>query len=173
MNKLIFIFFTFFCAHIICAQEKKDFYDIARKGTVAEMKVHLKQNPKSVLEVNKDGFSALTLATYRGNNAVAQFLIENGADINGNSKMGTPLMAAIVQGNNDIAKLLIAKKADLNLVDDNGTTPLMYATQFKNIEILKLLLENKADKTKVDKNGKTAFEYAAFSNDDILINLLK
>jgi uncharacterized protein len=159
--------------HSPFAQEKKDIYDIARKGTVAEMELHLKQNPKSILEVNKDGFSALTLATYRNNNAVAQYLIEKGADINGNSKMGTPLMAAIVQGNNEIAKLLIAKKANINLVDDNGTSPLIYATQFENIEILKLLLENKADKTKVDKNGKTAFEYAAFSNNEELIKILK
>ncbi len=155
------------------AQEKLTIFDIARKGTVAEMEAHIKSNPKSYLEVNTDGFSALTLATYRGNNEVAKYLIEKGADLNGNSKMGTTLMAAIVKGNNDIAKLLIAKKAKLDLADENGTTALIYATQFKNIEMIKLLLENKADKTKVDKNGKTAFEYATFSNDDQIINLLK
>ncbi|RZJ99356.1 MAG: ankyrin repeat domain-containing protein, partial [Flavobacterium sp.] len=131
------------------------------------------QDPKIFNTVNDGGYSPLILACYRGNNEVAQFLIENGSDINGTSSMGTPLMASVVKGNIQIVKMLLSKKAAVDLADANGITPLIYAVQFNNVELTKLLLDNNADKTKVDKSGKTAFEYAVFSGNESLINLLK
>ncbi len=133
------------------AQEKSDVFDIARKGTVEQIRQLVQSNPKVVNETNKDGFSALILACYRGNNEVAKFLIENGSNINSNSDMGTPLMASVVKGNNEMATFLIEKKANLNLADANGTTALIYSVQFQNIEILELLLKNKADQPHKDK----------------------
>jgi uncharacterized protein len=163
-----------FCMSGIIAQEtKKDIYDIARKGTVAEATALIASNPKLVLEANKDGFSALVLAIYRGNNEVAKLLVDKGSDINGNSDMGSPLMAAVVKGNNEMAKFLLEKKANPNLADANGITALIYAVQFQNMEVLELLLKNKANKAHQDKQGKTAFEHAAFSGNEKIINQLK
>jgi uncharacterized protein len=174
MKKVFLHIILIFCFCLTAkAQEKLDIFDIARKGTVAQAKELVKSNPKAVNETNKDGFTALILACYRGNNEVAKFLIENGSNINGNSDMGTPLMAAIVKGNNEMAKFLIEKKAIVNLADANGTTPLIYAVQFQNIDIIEVLLKNKADQSHKDKQGKTAFEYAAFSGNEKIINLLK
>jgi uncharacterized protein len=162
------------CINFVNAQEtQKDIYDTARKGTVAEAKALIAANPKLVLETNKDGFTALVLAIYRGNNEVAKILIDKGSDINSHSDMGTPLMAAIVKGNNEMAKVLIDKKANLNLADANGVTALIYAIQFQNAEAIEMLLKNKADKSHKDKQGKTAFEYAAFSGNETIINQLK
>ena len=98
------------CTASTYSQTATDLYEIARKGTLIQAQELVKLHPKAVNEHNKDGFSALILACYRGNNEVAKFLIENGSDINGNSDMGTPLMAAIVKGNNEMAKFLIEKK---------------------------------------------------------------
>lgn len=155
------------------SQEKLNVFDIARKGTVEQVKEVLKTNSNAFKVVNDEGFSPLVLACYRGNNEVAKLLIETGSDINGNSKMGTPLMACIVKGNNEITKLLIEKKANVNNTDDNGTSALIYAVQFNNEIALKLLLENNADKTHKDKEGKTAFEHAVFAGNENIINLLK
>lgn len=171
--KKIYCLFLFIISFQFALAQEKNIFDIARTGTVTEAKVYIKENPKAVLSVNENGFSALVLATYRGNNEVAKFLIENGSDVNGNSTMGTPLMAAVVKGNNEIAKLLIERKASLDLTDENGVTALIYAVQFKNIELVKLLTEKKADKNIVDKQGKTAFEYAVFSENEEIMNLLK
>lgn len=171
--KKIYCLFLFIISFQFALAQEKNIFDIARTGTVADAKNFVKENPKAVLSVNENGFSALVLATYRGNNEIAKFLIENGSDINGNSAMGTPLMAAVVKGNNEIAKLLIEKGANLNPTDANGTTALIYAVQFKNVELVKLLVEKKADKTNVDKKGKTAFEYAVFSENEEIMNLLK
>jgi ankyrin repeat protein len=172
MDKFFSFLFLIVIFNSATAQENLDVFDVARKGTIEEVKAIFKKNPNSINELNTEGYSPLVLATYRGNNEVAKFLIENGSNINGNSKMGTPLMAAIVKGNTEIAKLLILKNADVNSSDSNGTTALMYAVQFKNSDILKLLLLHNADKTKRDNQGKTAFEFAVFSTNEE-INLLK
>lgn len=169
---LLFLFITLLSYHSY-SQSQMDIFDIARKGTIEQAKEVLNVNPKAFNDVNENGYSPLVLACYRGNNEVAKFLIENGSDINGNSKMGTALMSAIVKGNNEIAKLLINKKADLNAADANGITALIYAVQFGNIEILGLLIANNVDKTHQDKEGKTAFEHAVFAGNEEIINLLK
>lgn len=152
---------------------QQDIFDVARKGTVEEVKTIMKQNPDIINSINDAGYSPLILACYKGNVAVAIFLIKNVKDINGNSLMGTPLMAAVVKGNLEIVEQLLENKANPNLTDANGTTALIYAVQFKNSPIVKLLLDYKADKSKIDNKGKTAFEYAVFSNNEETINLLK
>ena len=171
--KIIMFLFLLLMFNVTLAQEEAVVFDIARKGTVEQAKAILKANPNAFNTINADGYSPLILACYRGNNEVAKLLIENGSDINGNSKMGTPLMACVVKGNNEIAKLLIQKKANINIADANGTTALIYCVQFNNKTILSLLLENKVDKTHKDKDGKTAFEHAVFSGNEEIINLLK
>jgi uncharacterized protein len=166
-------FFLFLHSNVGLSQSKEDVFDIARNGTVEQVKEIVKVNPNAFNAVNEEGYSPLILACYRGNNEVAKLLIELNSDINGNSKMGTPLMAAIVKGNNEMATLLLEKKADVNIFDENGTTALIYAVMFQNKKLVALLLENKADKTHKDKKEKTPFEYAVFSGNQEIINLLK
>ncbi|WP_395064499.1 ankyrin repeat domain-containing protein [Flavobacterium sp.] len=163
----------FFLLQFTAFSQQKSCFDVARKGTLQEIKSMFTANSKIIDSINDRKSSMLILACYYNNNEVAKFLIENKVDLNYVSDSGTALMACIVKGNNEMAKYIIEKKANINLTDANGTTALIYAVNFKNIEMIKLLLDNKADKTKTDKNGKTAFEYAAFSNEQQIINLLK
>jgi len=166
---ILFILFTY----LTFGQESLNVFDIARKGTVEQAIAIFKENPNAFKTLDKNGFTSLILACYRGNNEVARFLIENDYQINDNTEMGSALMACIVKENNEIAKLLIDKKADLNSTNNQGITALMYAVQFNNIEIIKLLLANNANKNLKDKSGKTAFEYATFTGNDEIINILK
>lgn len=170
MKKITLLLFLFFSLH---AFSQKTIFNVARTGTVDEVKALMKENPNCINEISPEGFSPLILACYRGNAEVAKFLISNVKDINSTSGMGTALMVATVKGNAEIVKLLLDNKANPDLTDANGTTALIYAVQFSNPEIVKLLLENKADKAKTDDKGKTAFEYAAFSGNEQIINLLK
>jgi ankyrin repeat protein len=155
------------------SQEQANVFDLARNGSVEQVKEMLRTNPNGFNVVNNNGFTPLILACYNGNNEVAKVLIASGSDINTKTKMGTPLMAAVVRGNNEIAQLLIDKKADVNAADESGITALIYAVQFQNMAILKLLLQNNADKTHKDNEGKTAFEHAILSRNEEIINLLK
>ena len=152
---------------------QSDVFDVARKGTVEEMKLLVKKDKDIVDSKNDNGFSPLILACYKGNIAVAKFLIENSKTINGSSDMGTPLMACAVKGDKQISELLLKKGANPNLSDSKGTTALIYAVQFENLELVNLLLKYKADKNLKDNDGKTAFEFAVFSGNQDIINQLK
>lgn len=166
-----FIIVCFFICNLIFSQ--KDVFTIARNGTVDEMKVLFETNANSVNDVDKNGFSPLILASYRGNFEVAKYLISIVKDVNYQSPEGTALMAAVMRNNPELIELLITKKANLNATNNMGVTALMLATQFKNIEIITLLLKHNADKLLKDKEGKTAFEYAVSTNNDAIIQLLK
>jgi ankyrin repeat protein len=150
-----------------------DVFNIARKGTVADVENYLKTDPNGFNSVNEAGVSPLILACYYSNNEVTKALIKLGVDVNGNSKMGSPLMAAVVKNNLEITKLLLEKKANINAADANGITALIYAVQLNNKAMVLLLLEQKVDTTHKDNNGKTAFEHAVLSGNEEIINLLK
>jgi ankyrin repeat protein len=152
---------------------QQNIFDIARKGTVEEMKAAMKQNPDIINSVNDEGYSPLILSSYRGNIEVAKFLIKNVKDINGSSSMGTPLMAAVVKGNKEIVQALLDNKADPNITDQNGTTALIYATIFKHYEIVEMLIKASATIDLKDIRGNSAADYARISKDEKLTQLLK
>lgn len=170
MKKILFL--LLFISNLIIAQNDNPF-DIARKGSLSEIKSLFEKNPKAINSLDERGSSMLILACYRGNHEVAKFLIENVLDINYISTNGTALMACVVKGELDLLDSLIKKNADVNLTDPNGQTALMLAVQFKNATIVKKLLEANADKTIKCKQNKTAFEYAVFSGNEEIIKLLK
>ena len=88
------------------------------------------------------------------NSSVAEFLINNGADINVTNEDGeTPLMYASKLHNIKMVELLIQKGANINAFDDYGNTALMYGVN--NLETVKLLVENGAD-VNSQKGGSTA-----------------
>jgi len=104
---------------------------------------------------------------YEMNRAIAmlQMLIENGADVNQETPLGTPLMSASTSDwNADMVDILLKSGAKINQQDKNGRTALFYAQIFNCNEILKMLLQAGADITIKDKNGKTYLEAENFTN---------
>jgi ankyrin repeat protein len=169
-NVLLFVILFAFSAK---GFSQNDIFNVARSGTVEDLKILVNKNPEVINTKNENGFTPLILACYKGNVSVAKFLIENSKTINTSSDMGTPLMACVVKENNIIAELLLQKDANPNLTDNKGTTALMYAAQFQNIDAIKLLLKYKAGLEYKNKDGKTAFEFAVFTNNEEIINILK
>lgn len=151
----------------------KDVFDVARSGTVEEMKALVQTKKDTINALNHSGFSPLILACYRGNAPVAEYLAKNVKDINYNSPSGTALAAAAVKGNASMVKVLLENKANPNLADGQGMTPLLYASQFENKEIILLLLKYKADKKLANNEGKTAMDYAIFNKNQEIMDLLK
>jgi ankyrin repeat protein len=90
--------------------------------------------------------------------AVADFLIEIGADVNAANDAGkTPLHCAAYV---DVARCLIAHKADVNARDNDGKAPL-HSTE--RDDIVQLLIDHKADVSALDNAGKTPLHYAKYS----------
>lgn len=163
-----------FLSSLLFAQEKgKSIFDIARTGTVTEVKELMKQNPDIINQVNENGFSPLILACYRGNTEVAKFLIDHVKDVNYKSREGTALAGLAVKYNRELTENLLKRNADPDIADSTGYTPLFWAVKFGNKELVELLIQYKADKTKKDSAGMTPFEYALQTNNKEIINLLK
>lgn len=148
-------------------------FDVARKGSLAEMKLLFEKDKNIVNAIDDNGSSMLILACYRGNQEVATFLINNQADLNYVSKNGTALMACVMKNQFQLVDELFDKSVNLDLTDANGITALMLAVQFKNVEMVKKLVKAGANKEIKCTQNKTAFEYAVFSNNEEIINLIK
>lgn len=153
--------------------QNKDVFDVARKGTVQEMKDLVKLKPDTINAVNPMGFTPLILACYRGNVEVANYLIDNVKDLNYESREGTALASLSINYNKALIEKLLKKGANPNTADSQGNTPLLWAIKRGNTELAKILINNKANTEVKDASGISAFEYAVKSNNTELINLLK
>ena len=71
------IFFFGLCQNI----GAQGIHDIARNGTVAQMQEILAKKPDALDELSERGITPLILACYRGNNEVAKYLMDNGANV--------------------------------------------------------------------------------------------
>ena len=171
-NPYLFFFLTFLSFSNVKAQESSIF-DIARNGSLMEIKALTKNNPDIINNISKEGYSALTLACYYSNNDVASYLIEHVKDINSKSGYGTPLMAATVKKNSNLVKLLLENNANPNLTDQNNSTALHFSVIFNQQEIIELLMKHKADPNIKDNRGNTALDYAKITNNNKFIQLLK
>lgn len=174
MKKIILLAVFFLSLSFISAQEKaKSVFDIARSGTLTELKEAMKKNPDIINQTNENGFSPLILACYRGNSEVADFLIDHVKDLDYKSQEGTALAGLSIRYNKNLVEHLLKKNANPNIADGTGTTPLFWAVKSGNKELVELLLKYKADKVIKDSMGITPFEYALKSNNTDIINLLK
>ncbi|RBA29295.1 ankyrin repeat domain-containing protein [Flavobacterium tibetense] len=170
MKNSVLLILYFFCMQ---GFSQTDIFQIAKNGTVDELKVLLEENPSAINSVDKRGSTPLILASYYNNQAVAFELIDKGAKIDTAIEMGTALMAAVVKGNYEITKILLENGANPNLKDANQSTALVYATLFKNKEIMLLLVKHNADATIKDARNFSALDYAKQFNDNELIQILK
>ena len=102
------------------------------------------------------GVSPLSWAALLGQTKIADFLIQNGADVNGrNRDGGTALHGAAFLGHADTAALLVRKGADVNATNDKGETSLfVMAVDWEITEHIAGLLEIKVDAETV-KTGRT------------------
>ena len=123
--------------------------------------------------INHDGQTCLMLAAQKDDAKTAQWLIDNGANINQQDKKGrTSLMFSAKKGFLKTQKVLLENGADPNIQDQDGKTAFMFSAQENQLEAAKMLVEYNADINLKDKDGKTAFMIAAEKgNLDILIFL--
>lgn len=126
----------------------KEFIRAAKSGNVEKLRLLLETDPKVIHARDTDGSTALHCAAWKGRQAVVDFLLSAGADVNlhsNNEHWGTtPLHAAAHANQAAIAGMLIDKGADVNARDKNGRTPLDHTEFHKAKAVAKLLRETGA-----------------------------
>jgi uncharacterized protein len=117
------------------------------------------------IELNKlsaQGESPLMLAAIKGELALAEVLIKNGADVN---KTGwTPLHYAASNAHLPVIRLLLENHAYIDAESPNNTTPLMMASMYGNAAAVQLLIDEGADPMLKNGQGLTAQQFALKAN---------
>ena len=114
-----------------------------------------------VSHVDSSHRMALLGACLNGHEAVAQFLLEQGADtVAANNDGWTALHAASENSHKAVARLLLEKGADAKAADKNGWTSLHLVSQNGHEAMARLLLEQGADSKAADKNGCASLHLA-------------
>jgi ankyrin repeat protein len=132
------------------------------------------------------GETALIWAAAENHPDAIKALVEQGADVNGRSKLldvprrrngqsilplgnWTPLMYAARQGSLEATGAFAALGADLNLTDPDGATALIVAIINANYDVAALLLEKGADPDIGENESRMAALYAAVDMNKLAI----
>ncbi len=151
---------TAFCSH--AAQPASEMLVAAiEKGDLQWVQERIaKENIDAILS---NAMAALHVAAHHDQLAVAQYLLDTGADPNIANRYGvTPLMLASANGDNSFVSLLLKAGADPNKTSPEGETPLMLAARAGKLDCIDSLLEQGADPNATESwEGQTALMWAA------------
>lgn len=119
-------------------------------------------NLDSVKTTQADGMTALHWAAFHEAGAIAQQLIDAGADVNAKTAYSiTPLSIACERDNAQMVELLLNAGADVNDKLPGGRTMLMLAARTGNVGSVQHLLRAGADVNATETRGQTALMWAA------------
>ena len=153
----------------------------ARHGDLSLVKFFAAQGIRVDQPCDFNRWTALHAAAYKGHVDIAEFLINNGANVNVKDKDGyTPLhntAHSFLRGDppksteadrNRTAALLLENGALVNATTNHGGTPLHLAVSTNNVGLVQLLLENGADPNIQQAQGMTPLHFAFFADKDRL-----
>lgn len=176
------------------------FIEAIQQGNLAQVEQMLQNDSSLVNASTTNGVSAVLIAVYYGEPAIADLLIKQGAslDIFGAAATGQldrlktlieqnpslvnaiapdgfqPLGLASFFGHLQAAKLLLAHGAEVNSPSNNAqkVQPLHSAVANQHLEIAKMLLEHGADVNAVQQDGYTPLHEAAQNGQIEMVKLL-
>ncbi|WP_353283576.1 ankyrin repeat domain-containing protein [Wolbachia endosymbiont (group A) of Pogonocherus hispidulus] len=130
-----------------------------------------------VNDTDKQGYTPLHYAAWRGRSEVASLLFDKGANINAadTSTSGKkPIHVAAENNSKSVIEFLLSKGVNVDEADKNGWTPLHYAAKFDQLEVAKFLIEKGANINAADAStaGKKPIHVAAENNSRSIIEFL-
>lgn len=153
-------------------------------GNLAQVRSAVEQGADVVAKDGELGWTPLHWAASGGQEEVAAFLIDKGAEVDARDERGnTPLVSAAAAGRRAVTELLIAKGADVNAKAADGWTPL-HAAAFagysglgfgfrENKEVIEILIAKGADVNAKNKEDQTPLPYAIVRQQGEIVELLR
>jgi ankyrin repeat protein len=132
-------------------------HEAACLGDLPVVKAALEKDLSLLNSFSPDGFTVLGYACFFGQEKIAEYLINTGANVNtasANSFRVAPIHSSCAISNFYLTRLLIENGADVNAKQQGGFTPLHSAVMNSAASIESLLLERGADKLAKNDEGK-------------------
>ncbi|MCX6258583.1 MAG: ankyrin repeat domain-containing protein [Bacteroidia bacterium] len=121
-----------------------------------------------------DSSSALNMAALTANVAIAQNLLDHGADVNSADLFGyTPLMIAIQNNDTAMVSLFLNHKADVNKFNSVGYNALHIASEKGFADIVSRLITKGADPHQPSRAGMLPREIASMNENYDVVTVLK
>lgn len=150
---------------LLPSDDELGIFDAAAFGRVTRLQELLAADPSRANAFSEDGFTALHLAVYAGQEETARVLIKGGADVNvrstGSIARVPPLGTAAFVRSVRLARLLLDAGADVNGQGAEGFTALHSAAQNGDVELARELLARGADAELRTATGKIPADLAA------------
>lgn len=125
------------------------------------------------LNANPNPDEELLDAAKTGKVLIIKNLLEQGADVNVEDKLGnTPLIFASKIGDTPTIDLLLKNRAEVNRQNHSGATALMLAAKYGHEHVIVKLLDHGADPLITNNNGNTAAIIAKAYGHRSLYNML-
>jgi ankyrin repeat protein len=146
---------------------------LGRRERVAEL---VGRDPSTAAAWSPDGFTPLHFACFFGQDATAEFLVQNGAPVDAvsrNTMTVMPLHSATAGHRREIMRLLLEHGAPANARQQAGWAPLHEAAQSGDRELVELLLEHGADPGQANDAGVTALQLARDKGHDTIVRRME
>lgn len=141
---------------VATAEAQQQFLLAARRGDLNTLRWHL-ANGVDVDTRDENGRTALLIATYSNEIAVAKLLIDASADVNAKDAIDdSPYLYAGAEGRLEILLLTLDAGADLSSVNRYGGTALIPAAHHGHVDVVRELLKTEIDIDHVNYLGWTA-----------------
>jgi hypothetical protein len=134
----------------------------AKAGDLTQVQTLVAGGDVDINVVDSFQTSPLMMAVDNRHLAVAEFLLQHGADVHLDNKFGyTPLMQAVMRNDASMVRLLLDKGARIDQKNYyTELTPLMMAVDNGFVELVELLISRHADLNLQDGRGDTALMHA-------------
>lgn len=142
-------------------------FDLARSGTAEKMEKYLNKHPDHVNLISEHGSSPFLLAAYRGNNEVANLLIERGADLTYCYGEGSAIYAVIYKNNIELLEAILKKGVNVNDTCQFQQLgyPIHFALTLQRYDAISLLLKYNAKLNITDQQERTIKQLLILYND--------
>lgn len=153
----------------------QEVFDIARTGTVQQMTKYLKKHPDQLNSISEQGSSPFLLAAYNGNNEVAMFLIEKGADLKQCYPEGSVVYALIYKNNLSLLDTILSRGVNVNDTCNFSQFgyPIHFALALQRYDVIERLLIHDLNLSVNDPQGRTIEQLLIVYNDPKYYEIFK
>lgn len=153
-----------------------DVFEAAALGRIERLAELLDEDRERARAFSGDGFTALHLAAFFGQEAAARLLLERGADVGAvarNAMRVTPLNSAAATRQRPVVQLLVERGAPVNAPQRGGWTALHSAAHNGETEMAEFLLSRGADAQLENDDGRTPLDLALADGHEAVAALLR